>query len=145
MGWGGRSMCCETSGEAASVPPQVPPTCSPQPNSYRTCSTPTSESPLGCPLRTLSPQTSEAEADGEGGRKKSQEKSKGSRTKKPFLNIYSIKGFLLAPLLFFKHSALFYVTSPSSSPCPSGMDPPILPHCMDCSIRLLKNKQKKKI
>lgn len=61
----------EWSGEAASVPPQVPPTCSPPPNSYRTCSTPTSESPLGCPLRTQNPQPSEAETDWEGGREKS--------------------------------------------------------------------------
>ncbi|CAF95968.1 unnamed protein product, partial [Tetraodon nigroviridis] len=49
----------------------VPPTRSLLPNSYRTCSTPTSESPLGFPLRTQTPQPSEAEADWEGGREKS--------------------------------------------------------------------------
>lgn len=61
----------EMSGEATSVPPQVPPTRSLLPNSYRTCSTPTSESPLGFPLRTQTPQPSEAETDWEGGREKS--------------------------------------------------------------------------
>lgn len=64
-------MCREMSGEATSVPPQVPPTRSLPPNSYRTCSTPTSESPLGSPLRTQTPQPSEAETDWEGGREKS--------------------------------------------------------------------------
>lgn len=85
------------------------------------------------------PQPSdEWDRDRWGGREKEiTEKSKGSRTKKPFLNLYGIKGFLLVPLLFFKHSVLFYVTSPSSSLYPSGMDTPILPHCMDCSIRLI--------
>ncbi|MEQ2229355.1 hypothetical protein ILYODFUR_018018 [Ilyodon furcidens] len=62
---------------------KVPPTCSLQPNSYRTCSTPTSESPLGCPLRTHSPQTSEAETDWEGGREITQNKDRPTSSLPP--------------------------------------------------------------
>lgn len=107
--WGrGCAMCRETSGEATSVPPQVPPTRSPPPNSYRTCSTPTSESPLGCPLRTQTPQPSEAETDWEGGREKENhtEKSKGSRAKKPFLKPHSTRAF---SFISFDHSVLFFL------------------------------------
>lgn len=53
------------------------------------------------------------------------EKSKGSRTKKPFLNLHSTR----ASSFFFDHSVLFYVTPPSSSsssPCLSGMGTPDL-------------------
>lgn len=85
--WGrGCAMCRETSGEATSVPPQVPPTRSPPPNSYRTCSTPTSESPLGCPLRTQTPQPSEAETDWEGGREReiTLKKVKAAAQRSPF-------------------------------------------------------------
>lgn len=88
-------MCPETSGEATSVPPQVPPTRSPPPNSYRTCSTLTSESPLGCPLRTQTPRPSEAEAEWEGGRERDShtEKSKGSRAKEALSDPSQHKGF----------------------------------------------------
>lgn len=52
------------------------------------------------------------------------EKSKGSRTKKPFLNLHSTRA---SSFFFFGHSVLFYVTPPSSFlPCPSGMGTPDL-------------------
>lgn len=108
-------MCPETSGEATSVPPQVPPTRSPPPNSYRTCSTPTSESPLGCPLRTQTPRPSEAEAEWEGGRERDShtEKSKGSRAKEALSDPSQHKGFS-PPSPPITHRC-FIVPPPSSS------------------------------
>lgn len=133
-------MCRETSGEATSVPPQVPPTRSPPPNSYRTCSTPTSESPLGCPLRTQTPQPSEAETDWEGGREKENhtEKSKGSRAKKPFLKPHSTRAF---SFISFDHSVLFFFMylhpPPFPPPCnPQGWAPSTCPHYMNPFISL---------
>lgn len=114
-------MCPETSGEATSVPPQVPPTRSPPPNSYRTCSTPTSESPLGCPLRTQTPRPSEAEAEWEGGRKRDShtEKSKGSRAKEALSDPSQHKGFS-PPSPPITHRCLI-VPPPSSSSSSSSL------------------------